>query len=67
MCGHNCLSLAVETSDALLHVDSVSCESILDGLVVSVCELMVLTVGEPGTGLGIGSSCGVMASLTAVV
>ena len=51
----------------LLNVDSVSSDSVLDRLVVSSCELMVLTVGEFGTCSCAVSSCGVVVSLTAVM
>ena len=55
MHGCNCLLLAVDASDVLLHVDSVS------------SELMELIVREHGTGSGVWLSCGVMVSLFTVM
>ena len=59
--------MPVDANAMLLHIDSVSSESILDGLVMSGSELMKLAVGELGTGSGAGSLCGVVVSLTAVM
>ena len=44
MCWCNPPLLAIDTSDVILYVDSVSSESVLDRLVVSGCELMELIV-----------------------
>ena len=67
MLGCNCLLLAVDTSDVLLHVDSVSSESVVDALIVSGCELMVLIVRELETCSVTGSSCVMVVVLIAVV
>ena len=58
MCGHSCLLLAVNSRDILLHVDHVSSESVLYGLIG--CEMVVLTVREVGIGPDTGSSHGLM-------
>ena len=55
MYGCSFLSLAVDSIDVLLHVNSVYSESVLYGLLS--CELMVLTVRKLGIGSGTGSSC----------
>ena len=60
MHGCNSLSLAVDSRDVLLHVDCVFSRSLLDGLVVLVCTLVVLNVRDLGSGSGIESSCGLM-------
>ena len=60
MHGCNSPSLAVNRRDVLLHVDFVSSESELDELVMIICELVVLIVGELGTGSGFESSHGLV-------